>query len=141
MALDSGIRNLAYLSGDDTKLGTDHTKADVYKSSNSMLADDSIREDQNDTDIDLDDNFFSLDREEENDSDSDNGGYFSADESLLLLLLGILNCACWEFLTTFTENSLLGIIHCFTWVDGIFNLEFINNKLMFSCNCDFVTWT
>ena len=79
---DSGIRNLAYLSGDDTKLGTDYTKADVYESSNSMLVGDSIREDQNDTDIDLDDNFFSLVREEENDSDSDNGGYFLADESL-----------------------------------------------------------
>ena len=73
---DSGIRNLAYLSGDDTKLGTDHTKADVYESSNSMLVGDSIREDQNDIDIDLDDNFFSLAREEENDSDSDDGGYF-----------------------------------------------------------------
>ena len=79
---DSGIRNLAYLSGDDIKLGTDHTKADVYESSNSMLVGDSIRKDQNDTDIDLDDKFFSLAREEENDSDSDNGGYFLADESL-----------------------------------------------------------
>ena len=27
---DSGIDNIVYLSGDDTKLGTDHTKADVY---------------------------------------------------------------------------------------------------------------
>ena len=27
---DSGIDNIAYLSGDDTRLGTDHTKADVY---------------------------------------------------------------------------------------------------------------
>ena len=79
---DSGIRNLAYLSGDDTKLGTDHTNVDVYESSNSMLVGDSIREDQNDTDIELDDNFFSLAREEENDSDSDNRGYFLADESL-----------------------------------------------------------
>ena len=79
---DSGIRSLTYLSGDDTKLGTDHTKADVYESSNIMLVGDSIREDQNDTDIDLDDKFFSLAREEENDSDSDNGGYFLADESL-----------------------------------------------------------
>ena len=33
---DSGNDNLAYLSGDDTKLGTDHTKADVYESSNDM---------------------------------------------------------------------------------------------------------
>ena len=70
------------MSGDDTKLGTDHTKAEVYESSNSMLVGDSIREDQNDTDIDLDDKFFSLAREEDNDSDSDNGGYILADESL-----------------------------------------------------------
>ena len=67
------IRNLAHLSGDDTKVGTDHTKADVYESSNCLLVGDSISEDQNDTDIDLDDKFFSLAREEENDSDSDNG--------------------------------------------------------------------
>ena len=33
---DSGIDNLTCLSGDDTKLGTDHTKADVYESSNDM---------------------------------------------------------------------------------------------------------
>ena len=32
---DSGIDNLTCLSGDDTKLGTDHTKADMYESSNS----------------------------------------------------------------------------------------------------------
>ena len=31
---DSGIDNLTCLSGDDTQLGTDHTKADVYESSN-----------------------------------------------------------------------------------------------------------
>ena len=41
---DSGIRNLAYLSGDDTKLGTDHTKADVYESSNDMSVSSSISE-------------------------------------------------------------------------------------------------
>ena len=34
---DSGIDNIAYLSGDDTKLGTDHTKADVYESSQTMF--------------------------------------------------------------------------------------------------------
>ena len=62
---DSGIRNLAYLSEDDTKLGTDHTKADVYESSNSMLFGDSIREDQNVTDINRGDKLFSLAREEE----------------------------------------------------------------------------
>ena len=30
---DSSNDNVTYLSGDDTKLGTDHTKADVYESS------------------------------------------------------------------------------------------------------------
>ena len=34
---DSPIDNIAYLSGDDTKLGTDHTKADVCESSDNML--------------------------------------------------------------------------------------------------------
>ena len=34
---DSGIDNIAYLSGDDTRLGTDHSKADVYESSDNML--------------------------------------------------------------------------------------------------------
>ena len=34
---DSGIDNMAYLSGDDTKVGTGHTKAEVYESSNNML--------------------------------------------------------------------------------------------------------
>ena len=33
---DSGIDDLTCLSGDDTKLGTDQTKADVYESSNNM---------------------------------------------------------------------------------------------------------
>ena len=33
---DSGISNLTYLSGDDTRLGTDHTKTDVYESSNNV---------------------------------------------------------------------------------------------------------
>ena len=43
---DSGIRNLAYLSGDDTKLGTDHTKADVYESRNNMSVGSSTGENQ-----------------------------------------------------------------------------------------------
>ena len=34
---DSGIDNLTCLSRDDTKLGTDHTKADVYESSNDIV--------------------------------------------------------------------------------------------------------
>ena len=40
---DSGIDNIAYLSGDDTKLGTDHTKADVYESSDNMLVSPLVR--------------------------------------------------------------------------------------------------
>ena len=39
---DSSNDNLTYLSGDDTKLGTDHTKADVYESSNDMSVGSSI---------------------------------------------------------------------------------------------------
>ena len=41
---DSGNDNLTYLSGDDPKLGTDDTKADVYESSNNMSAGSSIGE-------------------------------------------------------------------------------------------------
>ena len=43
---DSGIDNIAYLSGDDNRLGTDHTKADVYESSDNMLVSPSIGENQ-----------------------------------------------------------------------------------------------
>ena len=50
---DSGIDNIAYLSGDDTRLGTDHTKADVYESSNNMLDSKSISENQSESDMDL----------------------------------------------------------------------------------------
>ena len=39
---DSGIDNLTCLSGDDTKLGTEHTKADVYESSNDVSESKSI---------------------------------------------------------------------------------------------------
>ena len=50
---DSGIDNLTCLSGDDTKLGTDHTKADVYESSNDMSESKSINENQSESDMDL----------------------------------------------------------------------------------------
>ena len=70
---DFGIDNLAYLSGDDTRLGTDHTKADVYESSNDMSVDNSISKNQIESDSDLEDELFSL-AEDDNDvySDSDN---------------------------------------------------------------------
>ena len=55
---DSGIDNLTCLSGDDTKLGTDHTKADVYESSNDMSESKSISENQSESDSDLEDDFF-----------------------------------------------------------------------------------
>ena len=42
----SSNSNLTYLSGDDTKLGTDHTKADVYESSNNVSGSSSINENQ-----------------------------------------------------------------------------------------------
>ena len=57
---DSGNDSLSYLSGDDTKLGTDHTKADVYESSNNMSVGSSIGENQIQSDSDLEDNLFSL---------------------------------------------------------------------------------
>ena len=46
---DSGIDNIAYLSGDDTRLGTDHTKADVYESSDNMLVSHSISRNQSES--------------------------------------------------------------------------------------------
>ena len=52
---DSGIDNIAYLSGDDIG-GTGHTQ--VYKSSNDMLVGSSICEDQSKSDMDLEDGFF-----------------------------------------------------------------------------------
>ena len=80
---DSGNDNLIYLSGDDTRLGTDHTNADVYESSNDMSVGNSISENQIETDSDLEDDMFSL-AKDDNDifSDNDNGAYFSADKSL-----------------------------------------------------------
>ena len=78
---DSDIDNLTYLSGDDTKLGTDHTKADVYESSNNMSVGSSIGENQVVPDSDLEDDLFSLAKDDIF-SDSYDGAYISADESL-----------------------------------------------------------
>ena len=76
---DSGIGNIAYLSGDDTRLGTDHTKADVYESSNNMLDSKSISENQSESDMDLIEDISS---DDEIYSDTDDGEYFSTEESL-----------------------------------------------------------
>ena len=56
----SSNSNLTYLSGDDTKLGTDHTKAGVYESSNNVSVSSSISENQMQSDSDLEDDLFSL---------------------------------------------------------------------------------
>ena len=79
---DSGIDNLTCLSGDDTKLSTDHTKADVYESSNDMSESKSISENQSESDSDLEDDFLSVPEEIEIFSESDDGEYFLAEESL-----------------------------------------------------------
>ena len=78
----SGNSNLTYLSGDDTKLGTDHTKTDVYDSSNNMSVSSSIGENQIQSDSDLEDDLFSVTEDKDICSDSDDGSYFLADESL-----------------------------------------------------------
>ena len=64
---DSGIDNIAYLSGDNTG-GTGHTQ--IYESSNNMLVSHSISENQSESDIDLEDDIFS---DDEIYSDSDDG--------------------------------------------------------------------
>ena len=79
---NSGIDNLTYFSGDDTKLGSDHTKVDVYESSNNMSVDSSIGENQIQSNSDLEDDFFSLAEDYDISSDSDDGAYILADESL-----------------------------------------------------------
>ena len=71
----SSNSNLTCLSGDDTKLGTDHTKADVYESSNNMSESSSISENQIQSDSDLEDDLFSLAEDNEICSDSDDGPY------------------------------------------------------------------
>ena len=77
---DSGIDNLTCLSGDDTKLGTDHTKADVYESSNDMSEGKSISENQSESDMDLVEDISS---DDEIYSDTDDGEYFlEVDETL-----------------------------------------------------------
>ena len=67
------------MSGDDTKLGTDHTKADVYESSNDMSEGKPISENQSESDMDLVEDISS---DDEIYSDIGNGEYFSAVESL-----------------------------------------------------------
>ena len=79
---DSGIDNLTYLSGNDTKLGTDHTKADVCESSNDMSVGSSIDENGIQSDRDLEDDLFSLAENDDIFSNSDDGAYISADKSL-----------------------------------------------------------
>ena len=78
----SSNSNLTCLSGNDTKLGTDHTKADVYESSNNMSVSSSISENQMQSDSDLEDDLFSLAEDNKICSDNDNGSYFLAEESL-----------------------------------------------------------
>ena len=70
---------MTYLSGDDTKLGTDHTKADVYESSNDMSESKSINENWSESDMDLIEDISS---DDEIYSDTDDGEYFSTEESL-----------------------------------------------------------
>ena len=67
---DSGIDNIAYLSGDDTG-GTGHTQ--VYESSDNMLGSHSISKNKSESDMDLKDDILSLD---EIYSDTDDGEYF-----------------------------------------------------------------
>ena len=73
---DSGIDEIAYLSGDDTG-GTGHTQ--VYESSNNMLDSKSISENQTESDMDLVEDISS---DDEIYSDTDDGDYFLAVESL-----------------------------------------------------------
>ena len=73
---DSGIDNIAYLSGDDTG-GTGQTQ--VYESSDNMLVSHSISKNQSESDRDLKDDISS---EDEIYSDTDDGEYFLTDESL-----------------------------------------------------------
>ena len=73
---NSGIDNIAYLSGDDTG-GTGHIQ--VYESSNNMLDSKSISENQRESDMDLVEDITSDDVIY---SDTEDGEYFSAVESL-----------------------------------------------------------
>ena len=73
---DSGIDNIAYLSGDDTG-GTGHTQ--VYESRENMLDSHSISENQSESDMDLVEDISS---DDEIYSDTEDGDYFSTKESL-----------------------------------------------------------
>ena len=73
---DSGIDNIAYLSGDDTG-GTGHTQ--VYESRENMLDIKSISENQSESDMDLIEDISS---DDEIYSDTDDGEYFLTEESL-----------------------------------------------------------
>ena len=77
---DSGIDNIAYLSGDDTG-STGHTQ--VYESRENMLVNHPISENQSESDMDLKDDILS---EDEICLDTDDGEYFSTDESLVEIL-------------------------------------------------------
>ena len=77
---DSGIDNIAYLSGDDTG-GTGHTQ--VYESRENMLDSKSISENQSESDMDLIEDISS---DDEIYSDTEDGDYFSAAESLKEIL-------------------------------------------------------
>ena len=67
------------MSGDNTRLGTDHTKTDVYESKENMLDSDSISENQSESDMDLVEDISS---DDEIYSDTDDGDYFLTEESL-----------------------------------------------------------
>ena len=72
---NSGIDNIAYLSGDDTG-GTGHTQ--VYESRENMLDSKSISENQSESDMDLIEDISS---DDEIYSDTDDGEYFLTEES------------------------------------------------------------
>ena len=73
---NSGIDNIACLSGDDTG-GTGHTQ--VYESRENMLDSKSISENQSESDMDL---IEGISSDDEIYSDTDDGEYFSTEESL-----------------------------------------------------------
>ena len=83
---DSGIDNIAYLSGDNTRLGTDHTKTDVYESKENMLDSHSISENQSESDMDLVEDISS---DDELYSDTEDGEYFLTEESLEEILVSL----------------------------------------------------
>ena len=105
----SSNSSLTCLSGDDTKLGTDHTKADVYESSNSVSVSSSISENQTQSDGDLEDDLFSLAEDNEICSDSDDGSYFSAEESLEEVLDASSKSSPCTVVSSQENNSLTGL--------------------------------